>query len=441
MKKLLSAILLSLLAATALAQVVIPPGTSVNITSAATTPSGGTPAFGPGSSTNNAWALWDGTGGNLLKNSNVTYASPTLSVPASFGITGAGSLAFTAGGSNQSITLTPSGTGRTVLSNQGTGTQQSQLSILMAGQPANATPGNGSFYSFGQAESTNNAGVFQFAYVGAGSASNMLGFGLYGQTNSLWLTTTGHMLLGGLTTDGTGVLQLPAATTAAGGITFGTDVNLFRAAAQVADLVGATSSTFRIRGGATILNLLSDGTDGYVTTSGNLFLRTNNGTTAQTLDASQNASFAGTIKSSGFARVTGDVTNATATMSNLTNLSVTVASGTKYVGTIQIFANDSVNTDGLAFDLGGGSCTFTDLEFGFAAQPAGSTLGTVTSTTSTTAVTLSIVSTSDAVYTLSFGFTCNAGGTFIPRFAQASHSTGTATARKNSGIVLHASTN
>ncbi len=164
-------------------------------------------------------------------------------------------------------------------------------------------------------------------------------------------------------------------------------------------------------------------------------------TLAATFDQAQNAQFAGTIKSSGFARVTGDVTNATATMSNLTNLSVTVAAGVHYVGTIQLFAVDSTNTDGLAFDLGGGSCTFTDLEFGFAAQPAGSTLGTVTSTTSTTAVTLTIVSTSDAVYTISFGFTCNAGGTFIPRFAQASHSTGTATARKNSGIILTASTN
>lgn len=42
---------------------------------------------------------------------DLTYSSPTLTFPASGVITGAGSLALTAGGSNQNITLTPSGTG------------------------------------------------------------------------------------------------------------------------------------------------------------------------------------------------------------------------------------------------------------------------------------------------------------------------------------------
>lgn len=152
----------------------------------------------------------------------------------------------------------------------------------------------------------------------------------------------------------------------------------------------------------------------------------------------------GGIKTAGFTRVTADVTNATATMANITDLTVpaaTIVAGAHYTGTIQIFGLDSVNVDGLSFDLGGGSMTFTDLEFGFAAQPTGATLGTVTSTTATTPITLTVVSTSDAVYTISFGFTCNASGTFIPRFAQTSHSSGTATVRKNSGLNLVASTN
>lgn len=42
---------------------------------------------------------------------DLTYSTPTLTVPAGFGITGAGSLTFTAGGSNQSIATTSSGTG------------------------------------------------------------------------------------------------------------------------------------------------------------------------------------------------------------------------------------------------------------------------------------------------------------------------------------------
>ena len=52
---------------------------------------------------------------------------------------------------------------------------------------------------------------------------------------------SGHTLLGGLTTDGTGVLQFPAATTNAGGITFGADVNIFRVGAGQLRITGGTA--------------------------------------------------------------------------------------------------------------------------------------------------------------------------------------------------------
>jgi len=143
----------------------------------------------------------------------------------------------------------------------------------------------------------------------------------------------------------------------------------------------------------------------------------------------------------GLARVTADVTNATATMSNLSDLSITVVAGRKYFGKVCLFANDSVNVDGLAFDLGGGSATFTSIEFGLAAQPLGSTTGTVTSTAATTALTLTAVSTSDACYEITVGFVVNAAGTVIPRFAQNSHSTGTATVRLNSFLLVEDSPN
>ena len=42
-----------------------------------------------------------------------------------------------------------------------------------------------------------------------------------GGTTMLFMGTTGNLLLGGLTTEGTGVLQFPTHTTTAGGITFG----------------------------------------------------------------------------------------------------------------------------------------------------------------------------------------------------------------------------
>jgi hypothetical protein len=62
-----------------------------------------------GTLTANALILGGGT--TVVSASALTYSGTTLSVPASFGITGAGSLAFTAGGTNQNVTITPSGTG------------------------------------------------------------------------------------------------------------------------------------------------------------------------------------------------------------------------------------------------------------------------------------------------------------------------------------------
>jgi hypothetical protein len=52
-----------------------------------------------------------GGGTTVVTASDITYSTPILTVPASFGITGAGSLSFTAGGSNLGIDLTPTGSG------------------------------------------------------------------------------------------------------------------------------------------------------------------------------------------------------------------------------------------------------------------------------------------------------------------------------------------
>jgi len=65
---------------------------------------------GPSSSTDNALVLWNGTTGRLVKDSDLTYSTPTLSVPSSFEITGQGTLTFSSG-SNQSILAIPGGTG------------------------------------------------------------------------------------------------------------------------------------------------------------------------------------------------------------------------------------------------------------------------------------------------------------------------------------------
>jgi len=112
---------------------------------------------------------------------------------------------------------------------------------------------------------------------------------------------SGHTLLGGLTTDGTGVLQLPAATTSAGGIGLGTDSSLFTTGAgalQFQKNSAGNASVAISSNGANIITILADtGTGGYVSTSGSLFFRSNGVTTALTIDTSQNATFAKLITS------------------------------------------------------------------------------------------------------------------------------------------------
>lgn len=312
-----------------------------------------------------------------------------------------------------------------------------------------------------------SAGSFAWLPSGGSNAMTLTGAGALTATDAIQSNKAGGAFVG--RNAGTSAQYLDLANTS-GGLIIGLESSAGGAivtgsSAYDAAIGTNVSKKLRLFANSTLgLTISSDGTNAtYTGGPGNLTVisgtgnnrtmtlqtTTSGGTATNWLvgDASQNTTAGGnftalgTLGSSGFARVTGDATNATATMSSLSNLSVTVAAGVHYIGTVTLFANDSTGADGLAFDLGGGSCTFTDLEFGFTAQPTGSTLGTVTSTTSTTPVTLTVVSTSDAVYTLSFGFTVNAGGTFIPRFAQNSHSAGTATVRKNSSINLVVSTN
>jgi len=143
------------------------------------------------------------------------------------------------------------------------------------------------------------------------------------------------------------------------------------------------------------------------------------------------------------ARNTIDRTNATVTMANLADMSVAVLAGEEYTGRLVVYANDSVAAEGLAFDFAGGTCSITSFEAAFAATPPGSglALGTLTSTALATALTATTATTGDACYVIEFSFVVNVPGTFIPRFAQASHTTGAATVRLGSYLWLELSPN
>lgn len=151
----------------------------------------------------------------------------------------------------------------------------------------------------------------------------------------------------------------------------------------------------------------------------------------------------GTVSVSSPARTgaSGAQTNATATMANLADLTLSVAAGQKVAGSLTIFGNNSAGAEGLKFDFNGGTATFTSIEFGFEATPVGATVGTAASTAIGTAVTATAVATTDACYRIAFAGVANAAGTLIPRFAEVSHTSGTATVQINSTLSIATTAN
>ncbi len=252
---------------------------------------------GPSSATNNALAIFDGTTGKLLKNSAVT-----LTGTAFLGI-GATDLTFTAGGTNQNITLTPSGTGfsrvvgasRTISIGDYSG-GSSNSAIYMLGT---ATAPSNTNYAFlaGAADCVLNA------------QSGVVGINIANSRNATF-TSTLHALLGGLTTDGTGVLQFPAgAADNTSGITFGADTWLYRGAAgDFSYAASGSSQIVRWKTGTTTLRAYLNCTSGNNTDLysqvGALNLGSN-GALALALDSSQNATFSGIIQGAGTVRLNG----------------------------------------------------------------------------------------------------------------------------------------
>jgi hypothetical protein len=159
-------------------------------------------------------------------------------------LNGAGNIGINAAGSNQSITLSPSGTGNGdfVIANGG-------IVRMLVGATLFADFGN----------TTASAGLT----INSRGTTNFL-LRSNGNTGIAIAPTSGNVLLGGLTTDLTGVLQFPAATTAAGGITFGTDTNIYRAGAGIlattaTSLQGATTGNFYISSAAASQLVLQQG--------------------------------------------------------------------------------------------------------------------------------------------------------------------------------------
>jgi hypothetical protein len=201
-----------------------------------------------------------------------------------------GAWAVTANGTNQSITLTPSGTGP----------------VTIGSGPLTFTASNGSASASSQINFRANNGTDTVGMRLSGG-TNDFGFSggtIYPGTYSFFtaasaglrIAATGNALFG-LTTDGTGLIQLATGTTSAGGITLG-DINQFRS--------DVNTLTFNFSGTLSTLKTAENGTSRaqFATNAGDLFidtltagksitLRSGNQSTALTLDSSQNGSAAG----------------------------------------------------------------------------------------------------------------------------------------------------
>jgi hypothetical protein len=219
--------------------------------------------------------------------------------------------------------LTVSGTGNSsVAGNLGIGTTSPQYSLQVSA-PSTAsyypialssgvigTIGNTVGMRFGFTGNTYQKGAIIYESISANGVGK-LHFALNATENSsnatladskAVLTSTGRLLLATGGVDSGALLQVGTdTTTSAGGIGFGTDTSLYRAAAQSLNLDGSSSPQFSLSvSGTQKARFEAYSDDLYISTltaGKSIILRSGNAATALTLDSSQNATFAGNITS------------------------------------------------------------------------------------------------------------------------------------------------
>lgn len=146
--------------------------------------------------------------------------------------------------------------------------------------------------------------------------------------------------------------------------------------------------------------------------------------------------------SAGTGRNTANVNNATTSFVNLSDLSRTLVSGRKYFGRLSMKCNNTAATEGIKFDFNGGTATMTNFWAAGGVLASGGTdvIGTTTSTSLAGVINFTTL-TGETGIVIEFSMVCNAGGTFIPRFAENSTAVGTATVELGSFISMLDSSN
>jgi hypothetical protein len=224
-----------------------------------------------------ARTLLFGTGGNIFGAStdNLQY----VSMPTS------GAVTVAAGGTNQNITLTPSGTGTVVAS---------------AGLRLNSANSSLGLYTDNGTDWVGLRVVSAAIRVDGGTIFPTGGIDLFTASNSgLRIQGNGRVLIGTLTDSGA-LLQLGTnTTTSAGGIGFGTDVSLFRLDANTLKVQPTGSSKpILLYGDATVsgvFNALAGFEAVYFNPTAHSLILATDGNTRVTIASTGNATFTGNV--------------------------------------------------------------------------------------------------------------------------------------------------
>lgn len=238
----------------------------------ASQPNTGFYKFGPnqfGFSSNGAVSLVLGAAGAIY---GANGTSQLLQMPAS------GAITLTAAGTNQNITLTPSGTGQFIVNT----TANTRIILQENGVSISQFQASGNNTFIDSVPTNQNINL----RANVGSTPVYVGVFTYNQ----------HLLLGGLTTDGTGVLQFPAATTTAGGIGFGNDVFLSRHSAGVLLTTGSHFITGEVYTTSTGNGLKFSGSSMVALGATGVDFRNNTNAVILSLTHALDANFSGYVK-------------------------------------------------------------------------------------------------------------------------------------------------
>lgn len=139
-----------------------------------------------------------------------------------------------------------------------------------------------------------------------------------------------HMLLNGLSTDGTGALQFATHTTSAGGINMGSNIVMFASTSNRLD-IGSTAAAFTFRfldSGTVRGQIVQNGTTLTLDSTAGPLILSSNDTTAVTIDTSQGATFVNKAVSTSPSAGVGYATGAGGAVTQLTDKTTAVTLNT-----------------------------------------------------------------------------------------------------------------